>query len=82
MLELKLIKPGKYKETRKLLEPFIEANLQKVSAWLLEVETLATMAEEKRSSKDACTTTPMRFKSNGLWQGSRPLRTLSLPQWS
>jgi len=43
-----LIQAGKKTEARRLLEPFIRANLQNIPAWLLEVEAQPTVAEKKK----------------------------------
>ena len=56
-----LIQAGKKTEARKLLEPFIEANLQNIPAWLLEVETQSTVAEKKRVL-EVC----LRYNPNAL----------------
>lgn len=43
-----LIKEGKKTEARRLLEPFIEANLHNIYAWLLEVETQPSAVAKKK----------------------------------
>lgn len=48
-----LIKTGKKAEAQKLLEPYIEANLQDVNAWLLEVETWPSL-EKKIKVLEMC----------------------------
>jgi len=48
-----LIKAGQKSEARKLLHPFIEANLHNIPAWLLEAETCAT-DDEKNQVLSTC----------------------------
>jgi hypothetical protein len=43
-----LIQAGKNTEARRLLEPFINVNLQNIPAWLLEVEAQPTVAGKKK----------------------------------
>jgi len=50
---IELIKTGKKAEAQKLLEPYIEANLQDVTAWLWEVETWSSL-EKKIKVLEMC----------------------------